>query len=88
LKADVILNATNGGLDLDCGGVSSVLLKAAGPALQVECTQKVPKKGLSQPGELVITSAYNLKSKKVYHGFIINWDNGTSTCKRVRPKCI
>ena len=71
----MIINVTDPLLNLNCGGVSSSLLQAAGPELQLECTRKAPN-GLKQPGEILVTSAYNLHSKQLYHGFTVS-DEGT-----------
>jgi len=70
LKADVIVNSTSNELGLNSGGVSRILLQAAGPGLQKECALKLPKNVHLQPGEIVVTLAYNLDSEAVYHGCI------------------
>jgi len=88
LKADVIVNSTNENLDLNSGGVSRILLHAAGPELQKECTLKAPKDGLLQPGEIVATLAYNLDSEAVYHGIIVPWHFEPVLCELVRQQFI
>ena len=58
------MNSTNGSLDLSGGAVSQLLSKAAGPALQAECTQKAP----IAAGEIAVTGAGDIKHcKSIIH---------------------
>ncbi|GAB1599116.1 hypothetical protein Ahia01_000188800, partial [Argonauta hians] len=65
VKTDVIVNSTNGQLQLDNGSISKSILKAAGPQLQAECSNKYPK-GISE-STVAITKGYNLKCNNVFH---------------------
>jgi len=78
----VIVNTTAQTLNLKQGAVSHALLNAAGQALQIECLRKKPQ-GLTTPGEIVVTSAYNLSCKEVYHGYCSQWDNAAGPCEQV-----
>lgn len=72
-QADVIINSTSNGLDLQNGAVSSSILREAGAGLQDECRAKYPK-GI-QTGEIACTSGYGLDCKEVYHLVLCNWSN-------------
>ena len=54
------MNSTNAKLDLSGGAVAQALSKAAGPALQAECTQKAP----IATGEIVVTGPGNIRRCK------------------------
>lgn len=51
------MNSTNGKMDLTGGAVSKALSKAAGPALQDECTKNAPLPA----GETVVTGPGNIR---------------------------
>ena len=72
-QADVIINSTSNGLDLQNGAVSSSILREAGAGLQDECRAKYPK-GI-QTGEIACTSGYGLGCREVYHLVLCNWSN-------------
>ena len=58
------MNSTNGNMDLSGGAVAQALSKAAGPALQAECTQKAP----IAAGEIAVTGPGNiLRCKCIIH---------------------
>ncbi|XP_045202849.2 E3 ubiquitin-protein ligase MYCBP2-like isoform X2 [Mercenaria mercenaria] len=78
---DVIVNSTNQALLLDLGGLSKSISKAAGPALQSECSQSYPN-GITF-GELASTDGYGLKCQKVYHVSICAWDSEVADAKTV-----
>ncbi|XP_027534842.1 poly [ADP-ribose] polymerase 14 [Neopelma chrysocephalum] len=69
---DVVVNASNEDLQL-LGGVSGALLRAAGPALQEECDERVRMTGRFQPGSAVITGAGKLPCKNVIHAVGPRW---------------
>lgn len=59
---DAVVNAANAQLQTG-GGVAGAIHKAAGPQLYEECKALAP----INPGEAVITKAYNLPNKYVIH---------------------
>ncbi|XP_077997138.1 protein mono-ADP-ribosyltransferase PARP14-like isoform X2 [Glandiceps talaboti] len=61
---DAIVNSTNKELDLGRGGhIQVAILKAAGDSILIECKRL----GKQKPGSVVITSAGNLKCRKIIH---------------------
>lgn len=65
-QTDVIVNTTSETRNLSSGEVSNALLKKAGPEIQKELSQ-APQKALK--GEVIITKAYKLPCKNVFHTF-------------------
>ena len=82
-KVDVIVNTTSPNLVLSNGAVSSLILQAAGPSLQTECTDYVQKVPSLAIGEIAVTKGYNLSCRHIYHGSCIGWDNGAGPCEQV-----
>jgi poly [ADP-ribose] polymerase 10/14/15 len=76
------VNTTSPNLVLANGAVSSLILQAAGPSLQAECTDYVQKKPSLAVGEIAVTKGYNLSCKAIYHGSCIGWDNGAGPCEQ------
>ncbi|KAL8558417.1 hypothetical protein ACOMHN_064764 [Nucella lapillus] len=70
-SADVIVNSAPGRLALDTGSVSSSILKATGPSLQLECTSKYPK-GI-QKGQLARTMGHGLNCREIFHIVLHNY---------------
>ncbi|KAI8508653.1 positive regulation of interleukin-4-mediated signaling pathway [Branchiostoma belcheri] len=69
-EADVLVNTTDGDLDLSQSGVSKAFGQAGGQELQQFCNNH-PK---ADAGDVVITQpAGTLKCKEVYHGVLPNW---------------
>ena len=79
---DVIINTTSRDLNLRAGAISASILKAAGEELQRECNRKVPPGGIN-PGEIVVTSGYDLMCKDVYHVALMKWDGANGKAKQV-----
>lgn len=75
------MNTTAQSLKLSNGAVSSLILSAAGPQIQVECQRLAPN-GVAL-GKVIETSGYNLQCSKVYHGACKEWDNGAGQCEAV-----
>ena len=75
-QVDVIVNTTSKDLNLNGGGVSSSILRAAGISIQQEAHQVSP--GGIPRGQLVITSGGNLACAKIYHGSLPNWKGSAS----------
>ena len=68
VNADVIVNAANKELWLG-GGVCGAIHRAAGPGLEKECL-KIKKRSYPRGlpvGEVLVTNAYDLPAKKVFH---------------------
>ncbi|XP_078683162.1 uncharacterized protein LOC144917223 [Branchiostoma floridae x Branchiostoma belcheri] len=69
-KADVLVNTTDGDLDLSQSGVSKAFGQAGGQKLQQLCNNH-PK---ADAGDVVITQpAGTLRCKEVYHAVLPNW---------------
>jgi O-acetyl-ADP-ribose deacetylase (regulator of RNase III) len=63
---DAIVNAANSSL-MGGGGVDGAIHGAGGPAILEECKKIVAKQGRLPAGQAVITTAGNMKAKKVIH---------------------
>ena len=57
------VNTTNVDLNLSQGAVAQALSKAAGPALQAECTKKAP----ISAGDIAVTEGGRLQCRHVIH---------------------
>ena len=77
-QADVFVNSAPSNLNLSNGGVSQVILQAAGPALQQECKTLVSSRGKIPPNSFVETGPGNLQCKKVYHCVCGGYNAGVS----------
>lgn len=85
---DVVVNASNEDLK-HIGGVAQALLKAAGPQLQTESDNIVESHGKLKPGDVVITSAWNLPCKQVIHAVGPRWHDFTpAPAESLLKKCI
>lgn len=56
MQAEIYVNTTNSKMDLTAGAVAQALAKAAGPALQAECTKAAP----IAAGEIAVTGPGNI----------------------------
>ncbi|XP_072025647.1 protein mono-ADP-ribosyltransferase PARP14-like [Amphiura filiformis] len=79
-KVDVIVNTTSGNFQLNAGGVSAAMLKAAGPQLQKECDDALAQQGLSGKGAggILQTGSAALGCKTVYHTVCCSYDGAKS----------
>lgn len=77
LEVDVIVNPANTSL-LGGSGVDGIIHRKGGKQILEECLQIRNKQGGCKVGEAVITTAGNLKCKKVIHTVGPKWNNGTS----------
>jgi O-acetyl-ADP-ribose deacetylase (regulator of RNase III) len=73
MRTDAIVNATNSRLDMDGGGVSAQIYKAACENLMRKATEVI---GHCEPGSSVITKGYNLPAKYVIHSVGPIWQGG------------
>jgi len=78
IETDVIVNAANTSL-LGGGGVDGAIHRAGGSAILEECVLIRNRQGGCKVGEAVITTAGNLKAKKVIHTVGPRWNNGNSS---------
>lgn len=62
-STDAIVTVSDESLDVACCAVGAAVARAGGPSIQTECKRLGPQK----PESVVITSAGNLPSKKLFH---------------------
>jgi O-acetyl-ADP-ribose deacetylase (regulator of RNase III) len=77
-SCDVIVNSTNGSLDMNSAMASKCLLRKAGHGLQSECTTYINANGKLQSGELYRSKGYNLSCQYVVHVICPNDPQGMS----------
>ncbi len=65
-ETDAIVNAANSGL-MGGGGVDGAIHRAGGGAILEECREIVKRQGRLPAGEVVITTAGNMKARHVIH---------------------
>ncbi|XP_069472730.1 protein mono-ADP-ribosyltransferase PARP14-like isoform X2 [Ambystoma mexicanum] len=73
---DVVVNASNEHLR-HIGGLALALLNAAGPQLQTDSDTFVQKNGKLKPGQIAVTSAWNLPCRHVVHAVGPMWQDST-----------
>ncbi|XP_038071238.1 protein mono-ADP-ribosyltransferase PARP14-like [Patiria miniata] len=66
-QVDVIVNTAGTDMNLSEGAVSKALLRAAGKALQLECSTVTSTRGKIPAGEFIQTGPAALTCKKIYH---------------------
>ena len=86
ITADIIVNAANTSL-LGGGGVDGAIHRAGGSVILEECRQIRNRQGGCKVGEAVITTAGNLKAKKVIHTVGPRWNNGISNEEEKLKNC-
>ena len=73
IECDAVVNATNENLSPAGNGVDASIHTAAGPELLKECLAK----GHVDIGKVMVTEAYNLPCKKIFHTAGPVWQGGT-----------
>ncbi|XP_062870054.1 protein mono-ADP-ribosyltransferase PARP14-like isoform X2 [Trichomycterus rosablanca] len=92
--SDVIVNTVSKDLDLSHGAVSSALLQAAGPQIQVEAYSNFKASGSSALtyGAMLVTDGYNLNCQRVFHTVCPYWkggaESGDEILKRIIQNCL
>ncbi len=86
VETDVIVNAANTSL-LGGGGVDGAIHRAGGKEILNECREIRNRQGGCKVGEVVITTAGNLKAKKVIHTVGPRWNNGISNEEEKLKNC-
>uniref|UniRef100_A0A8C7HV76 Poly [ADP-ribose] polymerase n=1 Tax=Oncorhynchus kisutch TaxID=8019 RepID=A0A8C7HV76_ONCKI len=82
---EVVVNTVGDDLALNHGAVSKAILAAAGPQLQTLVNQQGTA---GRPGEVIVTTGCNLKSKQVFHTIAPHWDNGQGAPQKVNYVCL
>uniref|UniRef100_UPI003AB08C90 poly(ADP-ribose) polymerase family member 14-related sequence 1 n=1 Tax=Centroberyx gerrardi TaxID=166262 RepID=UPI003AB08C90 len=77
---EVIVNTVAEDLVLTRGAVSNAIFGVAGPKLQELVKEKQTNGNL---GDVIVTDACKLKSKKVFHAVAPHWDNGQGTAQKI-----
>lgn len=85
-EVDVIVNAANTSL-LGGGGVDGAIHRAGGKEILDDCIKVRNRQGGCKVGEAVITSAGNLKAKKVIHTVGPRWNDGKSQEEEKLKNC-
>ena len=78
------VNTTNADLDLSQGPVARALSKAAGPALQAECTKKAP----ISVGDIAVTGGGRLQCRYVFHTVAGQYPHREKQAEKVREKLL
>lgn len=81
----MIVNSVDKTLNLDTGTLSKVIAAAAGQTVKDECHKNHPS-GITE-GSVVVTSAGNLKCKKICHSCVPP-HKPDNTSKKVKMKMI
>ncbi|XP_029985691.1 protein mono-ADP-ribosyltransferase PARP14-like isoform X1 [Sphaeramia orbicularis] len=79
---DVVVNTISETLNLNQGAVSKALLQAAGPHLQSAVRSEADASTLSY-GDVVVTDAFDLRCRKVFHTICPPWDHGGGRAQQV-----
>ena len=82
----MVCNTTAKDLNLNSGAVSKSILEVAGQTIQKEVSEQCPY-GL-RVGEHVISSAGNMKCRRIFHVVLDAWDGDNGTAREVRKVSI
>jgi O-acetyl-ADP-ribose deacetylase (regulator of RNase III) len=80
-QVDVIVNSTNSELNLRIGRLSKAIVKDGGDEIESKLEELYPN-GILR-GEIAESKAGNLKCKAIYHGVLVDWDNGQGHAEMV-----
>ncbi|KAM9391546.1 protein mono-ADP-ribosyltransferase PARP14-like [Pholidichthys leucotaenia] len=73
---DVIISTVSENMELNQGLISAAMLKAAGKKLQLAVRSEAKGATTQRYGNIVITDAFKLSCRKVFHVVCPFWDNG------------
>jgi len=84
---DVIVNAANKQLD-HASGLAGAIIRNGGGIIQIESDIHVSENGKVHDGDIVVTSAGNLKAKKIIHAVGPIWHGGGEGEELLLRQCV